>query len=182
MPSELTATLAKLALPLLPIGIVLVVTRARRITWTDELRLIHPPVPQALLWIAVWLAWMIVAELLIGVLGLPAPDPWQVYPPAIFALRILAIGVLGPVAEELVFRGILYYRLSQTRMRHVGAIALPALFWALIHVQYEAGYIVLIFLDGIMFGLARYRTRSVFTPMVMHIIGNLFAIWQAVRF
>ena len=37
--------------------------------------------------------------------------------------------------------------------------------------------IAIIFVDGLILGLARWRTRSVFAPAAMHMLYNLYAIW-----
>jgi membrane protease YdiL (CAAX protease family) len=37
--------------------------------------------------------------------------------------------------------------------------------------------IAIIVVDGILLGLARWRTGSVFVPIVMHALYNLYAIW-----
>jgi membrane protease YdiL (CAAX protease family) len=37
--------------------------------------------------------------------------------------------------------------------------------------------ILVIVVDGILLGLARWKTRSVSPPMVMHALYNLYAIW-----
>jgi len=34
-----------------------------------------------------------------------------------------------------------------------------------------------IFVDGLLLGLARWKTRSLFPPIVMHMLYNLYAIW-----
>jgi CAAX amino terminal protease family. len=35
----------------------------------------------------------------------------------------------------------------------------------------------LIFVDGLLLGAARYRTKSVYVPIAMHLLWNLYAIW-----
>lgn len=38
-----------------------------------------------------------------------------------------------------------------------------------------------VFIDGIALGAARINTRSLWVPVLMHIGGNLFAIYQALH-
>ncbi len=55
---------------------------------------------------------------------------WRQSPLFIDALRVLAVGILGPLAEELIFRGLLYGLLSRTRLGVIWTIVFLAGFWA----------------------------------------------------
>jgi CAAX protease family protein len=90
----------------------------------------------------------------------------------------VAIVILAPLFEELVFRGFLYASWSQTRMGATGAIILLALLWAVQHVQYGWYEIFQIFLLGIVLGLLRKRTGSIWSPLLMHTAWNLLAMVQ----
>ncbi len=103
--------------------------------------------------------------------------PWRQAPLLASILRVLAVGILGPMAEELIFRGLLYGRLAKTRVGPVGTIVILALFWAVIHVSYDATVITVIFIDGLLLGAARWRTGSLLPPVLMHIVWNLYAVW-----
>jgi membrane protease YdiL (CAAX protease family) len=175
----LSSTLSKVALPLLGIALVLGISRLRGLSWRDNLGLRRPSWRQAALWLGVWIAWLAVAEALIHLLGLDQAKPWPSYPALVVALRILAIGVFGPAAEELIFRGLLYDRLVRTRAGARGAIVIPALVWAAIHVSYGPGTLLLIAADGILLGIARHRSGSIWVPIAMHVTGNLFSIAQS---
>jgi hypothetical protein len=91
-------------------------------------------------------------------------------------LTVLAVGVLGPAAEELIFRGTAFHWLLP-RIGAAATIVLTAIVWAVLHVQYQPGIIALIIIDGVLLGLARYRTGSVVAPLLMHILWNLYAVW-----
>ena len=90
---------------------------------------------------------------------------------------MLGVGILGPIAEELIFRGLLYGRLVGTRLGAVGSIVILALGWALIHTSYSGVVIAVIFVEGLLLGAARWRTGSVLAPVLMHILWNLYAVW-----
>lgn len=179
MDRELAATLLKVALPTFAIVVVLVSTRVRGISPTEDLRLVWPKPSQTLLWIAIWIAWCALGEVATRAFGLAQAQPWIGYSPLVVVLRIAALGVLGPAAEELVMRGLVFFRLSRTRLGAPGAIVLAAAAWALMHIQYDAKSVRLIFLDGLVLGLARHRARSTYLPIVLHSMGNLFSIWQS---
>jgi hypothetical protein len=92
-------------------------------------------------------------------------------------MRILAVCILGPTAEELLFRGLLYGALTRTRLKVAGSVFVAAIGWALMHTAYSPAVIALLFVGGLLLGAARYRTKSVIVPIAMHIVWNLYAIW-----
>jgi len=63
-----------------------------------------------------------------------------------------AIIVMAPLFEESLFRGFLIAGMQRSR---IGAILIT-----LIHLQYEAFYLVYIFIGGILLGIARVKTGS----------------------
>ncbi|MEO7365847.1 MAG: CPBP family intramembrane glutamic endopeptidase [Sphingomicrobium sp.] len=135
-----------------------------------------PPLVPTLAFIAVYLAWMLGSDALTHWRGPWDFRPWQQAPLLASAMRVLAVCVLGPMVEELLFRGIIF---SWLRDRvNVGlTIALTAMGWSLLHYEYSWGVIAIIFVDGLLLGLARWRTGSVFAPAAMHMLYNLYAIW-----
>jgi membrane protease YdiL (CAAX protease family) len=56
-------------------------------------------------------------------------------------------------------------------------IAITAIGWAVLHYFYGAAVVLVIVVDGILLGLARWKTGSVYTPIAMHALYNLYAIW-----
>jgi hypothetical protein len=178
MSPDLRATLLKVGIPLLCILLPVVVARLRGISFRELGGFYKPPARLFVLFIGLWIVWMIVTELLLHWLQMGDPKPWPPYPMLIVALRILAIGILGPIAEELLFRGMLYSRLSP-RIGAAATIILLAVVWSVIHIRYEWSTIALICVDGLIFGYARHRTGSVYTPMAMHMLGNLYSIYQS---
>jgi len=93
--------------------------------------------------------------------------------------------ILGPVAEELAFRGFLMPLLMRS-LGTAGGIVLTGIVFGSIHgYEYEWSwqYMLLISLVGCVFGWARYRTQSTFASALMHSTFNLtqFAalVWHA---
>src|SRR3989304_10486167 len=109
MDPLLRSTLLKVAWPVVAISIVLLVSAKRGISRRDDLGLALPKGPALALWIGLWLGWILASEVLIRQLGLEQAPAWLHYPLLILVLRILAIGVLGPIAEELAMRGIVFF-------------------------------------------------------------------------
>lgn len=179
MDSLLSSTLLKLALPVAGTTIGLLVARRRGISLPEDVGLRRPAVAHLLGWLGIWTAWVAVSEVLVRALGLEQAQPWPEYPALIVAPRVLAIGIAGPVLEELLFRGFLLDRLRRTALGTTGAIALLAVGWAGIHYRYGVGSVVLIAFDGVLLGFARTRGGSLWIPIAMHALGNLFSISQS---
>lgn len=179
MPDLLLATLPKLLLPGAAIGVMLFAARKRRLSWADDLGLRAPrPVP-AVGFLLLWIALIALEEVLAASIEGAQAKPWPDYPAHILAMRVLAIGVLGPIAEELAFRGLLFAFLRRTPLKIAGTIAATAALWSLVHLQYSPALLVLIFIDGIVLGLARHYSGSLYVPIAMHMLGNLFSIAQS---
>lgn len=179
MDRELSATLLKVAFPIIGIVAVMVATKARGFSPREDLRLVWPKPSTTFLWIGIWIVWVALGEVATRLFDLAQARPWTGYSFLVVVLRIAAIGILGPAAEEILMRGLIFFRLSRTRLGSAGAIVLGAAGWALMHYQYDAKSMALIFLDGLVLGLARHRARSTYVPIVMHSLGNLFSIWQS---
>lgn len=84
-------------------------------------------------------------------------------------IGVLAVTV-GPVAEELIFRGLIQPVLVRT-LGVAAGIVLTAIPFALVHgLQYAWAwqYVLLIFAAGAMFGLIRHRTGSTATSSIVH--------------
>ncbi len=133
MDALLQSTLVKVALPVVAIVVVLVVTKLRGISWREDLGLRRPTAAAMAGWLGFWIVLIVVEEGLIRFFGLEQPEPWPDYPPLIVALRVAAIGILGPFAEEIVMRGAFLHRLRKTRLGPFAAIVVVAVVWAALH-------------------------------------------------
>ena len=87
----------------------------------------------------------------------------------------LVVGMLVPVAEELVFRGAVLRVLLNVfaRRSHWIAIAISAVVFGIIHMNLAQGFHAT--LIGLLLGWMYYRTRSVFPGIVLHWINNTVA-------
>lgn len=98
-----------------------------------------------------------VAQALLGHRGLPA-----------LALDLIAVAVLTPIAEELLFRGLLFGGLRQ-RLPFIGAAVIATLLFTLVHEpQAWPGVFVL----GFGLALAYERTRTLWAPIATHATVN----------
>lgn len=100
----------------------------------------------------------------------------RIYESAAFLpLLWIAVVIVAPLWEEIVFRGFGFRGFRSSRLGLAGAILVPALFWTGLHVQYDAYDLSFVFALGLFFGFARERTGSVTVPIVLHVLNNLIA-------
>ncbi len=83
---------------------------------------------------------------------------------------ILAIAIVAPIMEELLFRGAIEGHLLRKGWKPAWAIVVSALIFGFIHGN--PAQIPFAFLIGLLFGWLFYRTGSVIPGMVGHLINN----------
>ncbi len=91
------------------------------------------------------------------------------------ALFWIALVVATPIFEELLFRGFVFEGIRASRLGKTGAVTITALAWTWIHHQYDPVEFAIIFVIGVMLGIARLRTGSVLVTIAMHMLHNLIS-------
>ncbi|MEM9191434.1 MAG: CPBP family glutamic-type intramembrane protease, partial [Myxococcota bacterium] len=87
-----------------------------------------------------------------------------------FTLLFLAVAVVGPVAEEVVFRGVLLPWMGRY-VSPAWAIGLSSVLFAVLHSHYGLRMLG-IFAIGAALGWARYRTGGLKIPILLHMTVN----------
>lgn len=89
-------------------------------------------------------------------------------------IEILAVVILGPIAEELVFRGLVY-----KRMREISPFILSMLFSALLFGVYHQNWIqgIYAFLMGIVFAFVYEKFHSIWAPIAAHVGANALSVF-----
>lgn len=87
-------------------------------------------------------------------------------------LVLIAAGVGAPIAEECLFRGLIFGALRRTSLGIGGAAAATAIMWAFLHANYSVYGIAAITLIGIYLAVVREKTGSLLTPIVCHGVYN----------
>ncbi len=90
-------------------------------------------------------------------------------------LTMVLLVVFAPVSEELLFRGFGYKGLAASRVGPLGAIIVTSGIWTIIHVQYDWAVLAQVFIFGIVLGVARWQSGSIWPPMIAHALINLVA-------
>jgi membrane protease YdiL (CAAX protease family) len=161
------------------LGLMALFIRWRRgLSWRDYLAL--KPVAVRTVWRWVGLAVLLVAmaEWVTWLGGRPLVPEFMIeaYRSATWMpLFWAAIVVVGPLFEELFFRGFLFEGLQHSRLGARGAVLVTALLWSVIHTQYDLFELGVIFAGGVLLGVARWRTGSTVTTLVLHMFWNLAA-------
>ncbi len=88
----------------------------------------------------------------------------------------IAVIIFAPLFEEALFRGFLFEGLRRSRLGIYGAVMLTAFGWAILHgLQYNIIGIIYIFLLGIIMGVVRWKTNTIWSTFIMHAVVNLVA-------
>lgn len=85
-------------------------------------------------------------------------------------LTILSVVIIGPITEEIIFRGLVYSRLKKVMPMAV-AVVLASLTFGLMHGQ--SVWIVYAFLLGIILNLVVIKTGSLWCSILLHVLFNL---------
>lgn len=90
-----------------------------------------------------------------------------------FILSLISVSVFAPIFEEWLCRGVVLRGLL-TRMHPASAIAVSAVFFAVLHMNpWQA---LPAFLLGLLFGYVYYKTGSLKLTMLMHCVNNTMAL------
>jgi uncharacterized protein len=84
----------------------------------------------------------------------------------------LAATVGAPIAEEALFRGLMFGVLKSSPIGGVGAGLVSAFVWASVHAQYSVYGLGAIFLIGLYLAWVREKTGSLIAPMLCHGVYN----------
>lgn len=95
-------------------------------------------------------------------------------------MLFVAVGLLAPVFEELLFRGWLFGKLNES-YGGILAVLVTSVLFTLIHMQYGWMIRITIMVLSLILGMIRLRTGSVLASMVVHIANNVIATILAMQ-
>jgi membrane protease YdiL (CAAX protease family) len=104
------------------------------------------------------------------------PSGWESSHAAAFVLNLFAFALIGPIAEELTFRGLGFYLLQ--RYGQTAAIIVIGIMFGLWHGLVEALPVLIVFGTGLAY--LRSRTNSIYPGMILHVTFNAVALLAAV--
>jgi uncharacterized protein len=187
-PSSLTEDGTLLAIAgtlsgiLLPPVCVLFAWLKRGISVKEYFGLRNVPLAQWLAWLGICLLFCAGSDSVTWLLGRPIVPKFMenAYRSVIFEpLLWFAVIVGAALFEEFFFRGFALAGLRYSRLRSIGAVVLTSLGWTALHTQYDLIDLADLFLMGLLLGYARIRTGSLYIPIGMHALNNLWATLEA---
>ncbi|MEM1306313.1 MAG: type II CAAX endopeptidase family protein [Pseudomonadota bacterium] len=108
----------------------------------------------------------------------PATATQATLPDAAHA-KLLTLGivmVLGPIAEEVLFRGVLLGGLMALGLRPMTALLISTAAFTAAHVHHEPVQLIGVFGIGLAFGWLFVRTRSLLAPVGLHVFHNAMVV------
>lgn len=135
------------------------------------------PTPSAAVLIAIGLGAAAYAMMMshVSSSGLPKLDPAVLRQHAfLFALQAIAMCLLVPIGEEMLFRGWLWQRLAP----HVGTMAtgvVTTAVWVLVHAPTGWFTVLTLIPIGIAIAVARHRSAGLLAPLAIHVLYNASA-------
>lgn len=91
-------------------------------------------------------------------------------------MGVLSIALLGPIAEELCFRGAIIGGMLREGRHPWTAILVSSMFFGIIH--FNPAQIPFAFVMGLVLGIIYVRTESLLLPIFIHIFNNSTAVVQ----
>jgi hypothetical protein len=174
-----------LAAPLCTALVLLLVKLKATLSIKEYLCLVPVSSRTALIWFAFLAVALIASDLLTYSLGRPmVPEVMvELYRTShLVALAWFAITIAAPIFEEVVFRGFMFRGIQASGLGTGGAIVITAFAWTAMHIQYDAYGLATIFVLGILLGLARAVTGSLYLTIAMHMVTNLIATIEITLF
>jgi membrane protease YdiL (CAAX protease family) len=144
----------------------------------QEALLLNPvPIRTLVLWLGLLFIYLLLATLCIWLLPLSSTPFIQALSGSQHLGFSLTAVMLAPLMEEIVFRVCGVQLCRKAGLGLIFTLLLTSSLFTLIHFnQYTAPVLLLIFIFGLMLGLARIYTDSLLTPVLMHTINNLYAV------
>jgi len=89
-------------------------------------------------------------------------------------ISIICTGILAPILEEIIFRGIIFNRLKEYNIGLQISIIIQAVLFGIIHFNIvQSTYAILI---GILFAVIYEKKKTIVAPIIAHMTFNLFTI------
>lgn len=163
------------------VGYFVFAARASGLRWSDYLALKWPRLKHFLIGLVAVVAALVLSDLLSVLVGHEVTSTFM--NDVLFAARdrttqillALAVVVLAPLQEEIMFRGFLLPGFARNWGAPIAIVVTSAL-WAGMHVQYDWFFMTQIFLIGILFGWLRLWSGSTLLVIILHAAVNAGAI------
>ena len=167
------------------VALLALFARMRSDSAADYLGLVMPKRSEVIFGVAAVIALIVIGDVLSWLLGRNIVTPFQsdIYRTASGsgALLWLWLGIvaIGPIGEELLFRGFLFRGWLREPREVWIVIAITAALWALMHVQYDWYVIGQVFVSGLLLGWLRWASGSTLLTIALHSLINLEGMFES---
>ncbi|EJW11658.1 Abortive infection protein [Rhodovulum sp. PH10] len=96
----------------------------------------------------------------------------------VLPLLLVALVLVAPVGEELLFRGFLFRGCARSEIGARITIVAAAIAFAALHVQYDWFGMALVLLAGLLFGWMRWISGSTTLAILLHVVLNLAGVTE----
>ena len=147
----------------------------------DYLALNLPSLKTTIYWVAAFLIFMVISDFIRSNLSqdvVPEVSVKMYYSTDPILLAWIGIVLAAPIFEEIFFRGFLHKAFSKSYLKPIGATFLISFLWAIIHLQYDLIDMTVIFAAGLLIGFSRTHSKSLYIPILLHMINNLLSTIQ----
>ncbi len=90
-------------------------------------------------------------------------------------MLVIAICIVAPIVEEVIFRGLAYTRLVNSRAGVTGAIIITSIVFTFIHIQYELTVLAILSVFAFLLGYVRYKTNNLVYCIALHMQINMMS-------
>lgn len=95
---------------------------------------------------------------------------------ALYLIAIPGIVIIGPVMEEIIFRGWMLPAMKQRGMGWIGALLVSSLIFGLLHIFAGPASVAYTFILGLAAGITRMLSGRLWGAVLLHVLNNLMAI------
>ncbi|PQJ53313.1 CPBP family intramembrane glutamic endopeptidase [Psychrosphaera saromensis] len=97
-------------------------------------------------------------------------------------LLVIAVCIIAPIVEEVIFRGVIFSRLQNSRVGSPDAIVYTSIFFCILHVHYELIIMRYTLLIGVMLGFISLKTSNIWYCIILHMMVNVFSTIELFAF
>jgi membrane protease YdiL (CAAX protease family) len=180
----LVLAISTCATALVCVGVIFLIVKFRKGATISEYLGLRPVTGKTLLGLlALFAGFIILSDCLTFLLGRPVVPQFMVdvYITSVWPLLLwIALILAAPVFEETFFRGFLLEGFRRSPIGNNRSIVLTALAWTLIHLQYDIYEMATVFALGVLLGVVRIMTGSLWSSILMHAFCNLVATIETI--
>ncbi|MFC3122169.1 CPBP family intramembrane glutamic endopeptidase [Agaribacter flavus] len=87
----------------------------------------------------------------------------------------ISLCIIVPFQEELIFRGLLFNRLTHSGLKPILSITMTSTLFALMHLDFNTASFVYLLMFSVIVTYVRYKTKNLYYCVALHIQNNSLA-------